>query len=93
MGNGIIFYDNHSYTGDGWYILAEQIAPVRLEMRDGKIHRTTTGELVKKEQITGRIIAVGIPIPPPRHIFEKIKENTLTTKTISSMIYPWRIFL
>ena len=65
MGNGIIFYDNHSYTGDGWYILAEQIAPVRLEMRDGKIHRTTTGELVKKEQITGRIIAIGIPIPPP----------------------------
>ena len=69
MGNGIIFYDNHSYTGDGWYILAEQIAPVRLEMRDGKIHRTTTGELVKKEQITGRIIAIGIPIPPPPDIF------------------------
>ena len=68
MGNGIIFYDNHSYTGDGWYILAEQIAPVRLEMRDGKIHRTTTGELVKKEQITGRIIAIGIPIPPPPRI-------------------------
>ena len=92
MGNGIIFYDNHSYTGDGWYLLAEHTIPVRLEMRDGKIHRTTTGQQIEKEQITGRIIAIGIPIPPPRHIFEKTRKIILTAKTISSMIYPWRIF-
>ena len=81
MGNGIIFYDNHSYTGDGWYILAEQIAPVRLEMRDGKIHRVTTGQQIEIEQITGRVIAIGIPIPPPRHIFEKTRKIILTAKT------------
>ena len=63
MGNGIIFYDNHSYTGDGWYLLTEHTIPVRLEMRDGKIHRVTTGQQIEIEQITGRVIAIGIPIP------------------------------
>lgn len=74
MGNGTIFYDNGNYTGDGWYMMAQQVMPVRLELRDGKIHQAATGQQVERAQIAGRIVAIGIPIPPPE--FPAIKQGS-----------------
>lgn len=71
MDTGSIFIDNCPlFRGDGWYLLAGEALPSRLELRCGLVRHAATGQEVPGSQIAGRVVAVGVSLPPPRHTLE-----------------------
>lgn len=66
MDTGSIFIDNCPlFRGDRWYLLAGEALPSRLELRCGLVRHAATGQEVPGSQIAGRVVAVGVSLPPP----------------------------